>query len=74
MIGQYVPALRSFDGAIVIDVGDQDPLGAATVPLDAELTRLGIEHRFEQYTGDHMNQVPSRFVSEVLPFFSTELQ
>jgi S-formylglutathione hydrolase FrmB len=74
MVGQYVPALQSFDGAIVIDVGDQDPLGAATTPLDEELTRLGIEHRFELYTGDHMNQIPSRFVSEVLPFFSAELQ
>jgi enterochelin esterase-like enzyme len=74
MVGQYVPALQSFDGAIVIDVGDQDPLGAPTVPLDEELTRLGIEHHFELYTGDHMNQVPSRFVSEVLPFFSAELR
>jgi len=74
MVGQYVPALKSFDGAIVIDVGDQDPLGAATQPLDDELTRLGVEHRFELYQGDHMNQVPSRFVSKVLPFFSAELQ
>jgi S-formylglutathione hydrolase FrmB len=74
MVGQYVPALKSFDGAIVIDVGDQDPLGAATVPLDAELTRLGVLHQFELYQGDHMNQVPSRFVSEVLPFFSAELR
>ena len=74
MVAQYVPALRSFDGAIVIDVGDQDPLGAATVPLDDELTRLGIDHRFEIYGGDHMSQVPSRFVSDVLPFFSAEFR
>lgn len=74
MVGQHVSALQRYDGNIVIDVGDQDPLGAATVPLAAELTTLGIDHVYEQYEGDHMNRIPPRFLEKVLPYFSEKLQ
>jgi hypothetical protein len=67
-----VPNLERYR-AIAIDVGDSDPLGADNTRLDAALTRLGIEHEFEEYEGDHMNRVGERFRDHVLPFFSREL-
>ncbi|HTQ36676.1 MAG TPA: alpha/beta hydrolase-fold protein [Steroidobacteraceae bacterium] len=74
MASQYVPALRRYNGAIKMDVGDKDTLGAGTTPLDAELTRLGVKHIYEMYDGDHMNRIPQRFADKVLPFFSGVLK
>jgi enterochelin esterase-like enzyme len=71
MVDQYVPNLERYR-AIAIDVGDSDPLGADNFRLDSALTRLGIEHEFEEYEGDHMNRVGERFQDHVLPFFSRE--
>jgi enterochelin esterase-like enzyme len=73
MVDQYVPSLKRYS-AIAIDVGNADPLGGDNVNLDAALTRLGIEHAFEQYEGDHMNRVGPRFEANVLPFFSEHLE
>ena len=72
MVDQYVPILMRYE-AIALDVGDNDPLGADTVRLDAALTRLKVAHTFEQYEGDHTNRVRERFASKVLPFFSEHL-
>lgn len=72
-VDQYVPSLRGYE-AIALDVGDDDPLGADNVRLDAAMTRLGIEHSFELYEGNHMNRVQERFRERVLPFFSAELE
>jgi S-formylglutathione hydrolase FrmB len=72
MVDQYVPSLKRYR-AIALDVGDADPLGADNVRLDAALTRLGVEHTFEQYEGDHGNRVRERFATKVLPFFSEHL-
>lgn len=74
MVGQYVPALRSYNGAIKMDVGDSDPLGAATSILHEELDRLDVEHSYELYEGDHMSHVAPRFIGLALPFFSEWLQ
>jgi enterochelin esterase-like enzyme len=73
MVDQYVPSLKKYR-AISLDVGNADPLGADNVGLDAALTRLGIEHAFEQYEGGHTNRVGERFEADVLPFFSRELE
>jgi enterochelin esterase-like enzyme len=73
MIDQYVPSLKQYR-AIALDVGDADPLGGDNVSLDAALTRLGIEHTFERYEGDHMNRVAQRFQMNLLPFFSRQLE
>ena len=59
--------------AIALDVGNKDPLGADNVKLDAELTRLRIEHGYELYDGDHTNRVKERFAAKLLPFFSEHL-
>jgi S-formylglutathione hydrolase FrmB len=73
MVDQYVPSLKRY-GAIAIDVGNSDPLGADNVQLDAALSRLGISHTFEQYDGDHGNRIKERFASKLLPFFSRYLE
>jgi S-formylglutathione hydrolase FrmB len=72
MVDQYVPSLKRYR-AIALDVGDADPLGTDNVRLDAALTRLGVEHTFERYEGDHGNRVRERFGTKVLPFFSQHL-
>lgn len=72
LVPQYASALRHMKG-IVIDVGDQDGLRADNELLDAEMTRFAISHQFMVYAGDHGNQVPARFASEVLPFFASTL-
>jgi hypothetical protein len=45
-------------------------LGAA---LADALTRVGVNHRFETYEGDHGNRIAARFGAKVLPFFSENL-
>jgi enterochelin esterase-like enzyme len=72
MVDQYVPSLKRYR-AIALDVGDADPLGADNLNLDAALTRLGVDHRFELYEGDHGNRVRERFAAKLVPFFSEHL-
>jgi S-formylglutathione hydrolase FrmB len=72
MVDQYVPSLQRYR-AIFIDVGDDDGLSATNQQLDEALTRLGVEHSFEIYEGDHTNRVGARFLEDVIPFFSKEL-
>jgi S-formylglutathione hydrolase FrmB len=72
LVDQYVPSLKRYR-AIALDVGNRDPLGADNVKLDAELTRLRIQHGYELYDGDHTNRVKERFAAKVLPFFSQHL-
>ncbi len=72
MVDQYVASLRRYD-AIFLDIGDEDPLLDNNVLLDESLTRLGVEHRFELYEGDHVNRVAERFRDKLVPFFSAML-
>lgn len=73
MIHQYVPALKSFE-AIAVDVGERDTGIADTVrTLDQILTRYGIDHITEIYSGDHVSGVDRRLEANVLPFFSRHL-
>lgn len=72
MVDQYVTTLKSFR-AIYIDVGDEDGLSTQNVQLAEALARLGVEHEFEVYEGNHGNRVAPRFRENVLPFFSEHL-
>jgi len=72
VVDQFVPSLQRY-AAIFLDVGDADGLRVDNQQLDAELTRLGVAHRFELYEGDHVNRVAARFREKLLPFFSAEL-
>ncbi len=73
MVDQYVPSLKQYR-AIAMDVGTEDPLGAANKDLDQALTRLGISHTFETYEGNHTNHVRERFETKVIPFFAQHLK
>jgi enterochelin esterase-like enzyme len=72
MVDQYVPNLKQYR-AIAMDVGNEDPLGAANKDLDQALTRLGISHTFEVYEGNHTNRVRERFETKVIQFFAQRL-
>ena len=73
MVDQYVPNLKRYR-AIGMEVGTQDPFLATNTQLDQSLTRLGIQHHFETYDGDHGNRIKARFAEKLLPFFSANLK
>lgn len=73
MVDQYVPSLKRYR-AIAMDVGDEDGLAASNRDLDESLMRLGIDHTFEVYEGNHTNRVRERFERHVLPFFAEQLR
>ncbi|MEK9649091.1 MAG: esterase, partial [Gammaproteobacteria bacterium] len=68
----YVPALQQYRG-IFLDVGDEDGLEATNTQLSAAMARLGIEHNYEIYEGNHGNRVGQRFIDNVLSFFEEHL-
>jgi enterochelin esterase-like enzyme len=72
MVDQHVPYLKKYK-AIAMDVGTQDPFVTTNTQLSQSLTRLGINHKFETYDGDHGNRIRARFAANVLPFFSENL-
>lgn len=71
-VHQHVPSLQGFR-AIHLDVGDEDGLITVNVQFAEALDRLGVEHGFEVYQGDHGNRVAPRFRDNLLPFFSEHL-
>jgi enterochelin esterase-like enzyme len=73
MVDQYVPNLKQYS-AIAMDVGDEDTLRAMNLNLHEALTRLRIDHSFEEYDGDHGNRVTERFQNNLMPFFSQQLK
>ena len=72
MVDQYVPNLKRYR-AIAIEVGTRDPFIALTTQLDQALTRLGVQHKFETYDGDHGSRIKARFAENLLPFFTANL-
>jgi S-formylglutathione hydrolase FrmB len=72
MLDQYVPNMKRYR-AIAMDVGLQDTLLRSNKEFEESLTRLGIEHTFETYEGDHSNHLADRIEQKVLPFFSKHL-
>jgi enterochelin esterase-like enzyme len=72
MVDQYVPSLKRYR-AIGIEVGTRDPFITLNTQLDQALTRLGVQHKFETYDGDHGSRIKARFAENLLPFFATNL-
>jgi S-formylglutathione hydrolase FrmB len=72
MLDQYVPSLKRYR-AIGIEVGTRDPFLALNTQLDQALTRLGVQHKFETYDGDHGSRIKARFAENLLPFFTANL-
>lgn len=73
MLPQYVPALERMT-AIAMDVGTQDGLMDSNTEFSEMLSHFGIAHSYETYEGDHYNRIPARVETEVLPFFSENLE
>jgi len=71
-VDQYVPGLKSYR-AFKFDVGLSDSLLDINRQMDQMLTELGIAHEFETYEGGHGDKVKPRFASNILPFFSENL-
>ena len=72
MVDQYVPSLKRYR-AIAIEVGTRDPFLNLNTQLDQALTRLGVQHKFETYDGDHGSRIKARFAENLLPFFTANL-
>jgi S-formylglutathione hydrolase FrmB len=72
MVDQYVPNLKRYL-AIGIEVGTKDPFLTLNTELEQALTRLGVQHNFETYDGDHGSKIKARFAEKLLPFFTANL-
>jgi enterochelin esterase-like enzyme len=72
MVDQYVPNLKRYR-AISVEVGTRDPFLTLNTQLDQALTRLGVQHSFETYDGDHGSRIKARFAENLLPFFTKNL-
>ncbi len=61
--------------AIQFDCGTSDELylNTSNVTFSSALTQYGIDHVFEEYTGDHQNKIAERIKMKLLPFFSANL-
>ena len=72
-LDQNVPALLGFSG-IMLDVGNQDSLEVSNSQLSEALHKLGVDHRYDIYEGNHGNRVGQRFMEQGLAFFARYLQ
>ena len=73
MLDQYVFNMKKYT-AIAMDIGLQDTLLDSNKQLDEAMTRLGIQHTFETYEGNHNNHLEDRIEGKVFPFFSKNLK
>ncbi|MEZ5425848.1 MAG: alpha/beta hydrolase-fold protein [Pyrinomonadaceae bacterium] len=79
MVVKYRDNLQKLSG-IRFDSGYSDEFQFIPVncrAFSSELTNNGIDHRFEEYNGDHRNRLwgeKGRFYNEVVPFFWTLLK
>jgi len=72
---QYGQNLTSLRG-LAFDVGTQDEFAhtvSGAQALDGVLRQNGVPHVFEEYEGNHMNRIPQRVATKLLPFFSRVL-
>jgi len=73
MVDQYIPNLKKYR-AIGMDCGLQDSLIGSNQEFDQALTRLGVQHTFETFEGQHSDRLKDRIEQKVLPFFSSNLE
>jgi S-formylglutathione hydrolase FrmB len=75
MIDKHVAALKSLRG-LRFDSGYDDEfehIPPTARALSAQLTKLGVDHVFEEYNGDHRNRMMGphgRLATEIFPYFS----
>ena len=73
MADEYVDKLRSLQG-IRFDCGSDDESNISCTHFSDALTRLGIDHHYESYLGNHTDQISERMASKLFPFFSESLE
>jgi S-formylglutathione hydrolase len=72
-IDQNIFNIRKLN-ALAFDAGNEDKSIADSIrELDKVLTSYGIRHVYEEYEGDHINQVAERIGTNLLTFFSQNL-
>ena len=74
MLSTYGSALMKMNGGIYIDVGDDDLLGftAAAYAFRDKLKNMGIDHKYNVYSGGHTDQIVARMLGS-LTFISERL-
>jgi len=72
VIDEHLDGLRRLR-AIGIDLASHDPDVTENTQFHDALNARGVAHVFATYDGDHQNRIRRRYVSEVLPFFSSRL-
>ncbi|QDO95140.1 esterase [Formosa sediminum] len=73
MMDDYLQNLKALQ-TIAIDVGTKDTaIFEASKKLHKKLTAANITHTFEAYDGNHINKIPERIKTKVLPYFSKNL-
>jgi len=72
MLDDYSENMQLLE-AIRFDCGNSDEANLNNRIFSDALTSKGIEHEYETYSGDHLNKIPERIATEVLPFFSEYL-
>ncbi|MEN8250965.1 MAG: hypothetical protein ABFS32_18680, partial [Bacteroidota bacterium] len=71
-LGDYSDNLNLLN-AVCFDCGFDDRASISNVNFSGALSSMGIDHVFEAYDGDHLNKIPERMATKVLPFFSENL-
>jgi S-formylglutathione hydrolase len=69
MVNSHQADLRTLR-AIRFDCGTSDRLILDARAVDRALTDAGIPHVFDEYEGNHSNQIADRIRTKLLPFFS----
>ena len=74
MLSTYSSSFKNLSGNIYIDVGNEDLLGftAAAYAFHDKLNNMGIEHKFNVYTGGYTDQIVARMLDS-LTFISMRL-
>jgi S-formylglutathione hydrolase FrmB len=73
MLDQYYLNMKKYT-AVAMDIGLQDTLIESNKQLDEAMTRMGIQHTYETYEGNHNNHLEDRIEGKVFPFFSKYLK
>lgn len=69
MIDQYRPNLLRLRG-IAFDVGTKEELLKSIREFSDVLKRNKIQHTFEEFDGDHIDETAERIETRIIPFFS----
>ena len=73
MLGEYSENLKTLKG-IRFDSGTNDGAHIGCDNFSDALSSLDIDHIFESYSGDHLDKIPERMATKVLPFFSENFE